>query len=158
MTPEEGYREAERRIEEALQEGATELDLSNLALTEVPESIGQLTQLEKLVLGGWSKDSQNQLTGLPDEIANLTQLQELNLSYNQFIGLPDAIANLTQLKELDLSENQLTGLPDAISKRSFSGSVAFRLGLVYCLWQMLPSPILQKILRPRQHLAKTYIM
>ncbi|MFG6101585.1 COR domain-containing protein [Leptothoe sp. EHU-05/26/07-4] len=137
MTPEEGYREAERRIEVARQEGATELDLSNLALTEVPESIGQLTQLDKLDLSGYG-DSKNQLTGLPDAIANLTQLQslnfsnngltrlldaisnlthlkELNLSNNQLTGLPDAIANLTQLKELNLSNNQLTGLPDAIA-------------------------------------------
>lgn len=55
MTLEESYREAERRIEVARQEGATELDLSNLALTEVPEAIGQLTQLEELVLGSASQ-------------------------------------------------------------------------------------------------------
>ena len=70
MTPEEGYREAEQRIELARQEGATELDLRNLALTEVPESIGQLTHLEKLALGGLG-DSKNQLTELPDAIAKL---------------------------------------------------------------------------------------
>lgn len=52
MTPEEDYREAERLIEAARQEGATELELSDLSLTEVPESIGHLTQLEQLVLGG----------------------------------------------------------------------------------------------------------
>ena len=35
MTPEEGYREAEQRIELARQEGATELDLRNLAFSDL---------------------------------------------------------------------------------------------------------------------------
>jgi Leucine-rich repeat (LRR) protein len=50
MARDEAYREAERRIEAARQTGATELDLRNLKLTEVPESIGQLTHLQKLYL------------------------------------------------------------------------------------------------------------
>lgn len=116
MTPEEGYQEAKRRIETARQEGETELDLSNLKLTEVPEPVGLLIQLEKLNLGGDSwKKSENQLIELPDVIANLTQLQELNLSENQLTELSDAIANLTQLKFLILSGNQLTELPESIT-------------------------------------------
>ena len=115
MTLEESYREAERRIEVARQEGATELDLSNLALTEVPEAIGQLTQLEKLILGGWREEFKNQLTGLPDAITNLTQLQSLDLSYNQLTELPNEIANLTQLHYLILCDNYLAELPNEIT-------------------------------------------
>ena len=43
--------EAEQKIQQALQSGATELDLSDMKLTELPESIGQLKQLRKLDLG-----------------------------------------------------------------------------------------------------------
>jgi internalin A len=38
-------------IEQAAANGATELDLSGSDLTELPPEIGQLTQLEVLVLG-----------------------------------------------------------------------------------------------------------
>ncbi|RZM79778.1 leucine-rich repeat domain-containing protein [Leptolyngbya iicbica] len=108
MARDEAYQEAERRIEAARQEGATELDLSGLGLTEVPEAIATLTQLQSLNLSG------NQLAELPEVIATLTQLQSLNLSGNQLSELPKAIATLTQLQKLDFSGNQLTELPGFI--------------------------------------------
>lgn len=111
MTPEEGYQEAERRIEVARQEEATELDLSNLALTDVSESIGQLTKLEKLDFGGYG-DSRNQLTGLPNAIANLAQLQSFDLRDNQLAKLPVAFETLRQLRHLNIGgNNQLTEFP-----------------------------------------------
>jgi Leucine-rich repeat (LRR) protein len=58
MVRDEAYRKAERKIEEARQSGATELDLSSMRLTELPESLGQLTQLLDL--------QSNKLTSLPD--------------------------------------------------------------------------------------------
>lgn len=42
------YLEAEKKIAEALKSGGTELDLRSMKLTELPESIGQLTQLTSL--------------------------------------------------------------------------------------------------------------
>ncbi|WP_392482826.1 hypothetical protein [Nostoc sp. C110] len=39
MARDKAYREAEQRIEKARREGAIELDLSNIKLTEVPEAI-----------------------------------------------------------------------------------------------------------------------
>ncbi|MDX2217385.1 MAG: COR domain-containing protein [Oculatellaceae cyanobacterium bins.114] len=116
MVRDEAYQEAERRIEAARREGATELDLRNLKLTELPESISQLNNLKKLDLGGDSwKDSKNQLTEVPEAIASLTQLQELDLSGNKLTELSEAIASLTQLQSLDLSNNQLTELPEVIT-------------------------------------------
>jgi Leucine-rich repeat (LRR) protein len=109
MARDEAYREAEQRIEAARQEGATTLDLSFMQLTELPEAIAALTQLQSLNL------SDNQLTELPEAIAALTQLQSLDLSYNELTALPEAIAALTQLQSLNLSLNELTALPEAIA-------------------------------------------
>ena len=50
MLGNEGDREAQQRIEQAGQEGARELDLSGLELTELPEAIASLTQLRQLYL------------------------------------------------------------------------------------------------------------
>ncbi|MBD2302094.1 leucine-rich repeat protein [Nostoc sp. FACHB-190] len=109
MARDEAYREAAQRIEQARREGALELDLSSMGLTEVPEAIASLTQLQQLDL------SSNELTELPEAIANLTQLQTLYLFGNQLTELPEAIANLTQLQTLYLSNNQLTELPEEIA-------------------------------------------
>jgi len=113
------YLEAEQKIGQALQSGATELDLRSMKLTELPESIGQLKQLRKLDLGrDYAKKDEvkNQLTTLPDSLGQLTQLTELNLSDNQLTTLPDSLGQLTQLTELDLSYNQLTTLPDSLGQ------------------------------------------
>jgi hypothetical protein len=91
MARDEAYRKAEQRIEAARQGGATELDLRNLKLAEVPEAIAALTQLQSLDL------SRNELTELPEAIAALTQLQTIrelldasgktHLPYNEVIAI-----------------------------------------------------------------------
>ena len=40
MARDEAYKLAEQKIEEALKSGATELNLSNMNLTELPDSLG----------------------------------------------------------------------------------------------------------------------
>ncbi|MDZ7991329.1 MAG: leucine-rich repeat domain-containing protein [Nostoc sp. EfeVER01] len=109
MARDRAYWEAEQCIEQARQEGAIELDLSNMELTALPEAIASLTQLQKLNL------SHNQLSELPEAIASLTQLQRLYLDNNQLTELPEVIASLTQLQKLNLSHNQLSELPEAIA-------------------------------------------
>ena len=109
MAQNKAYREAERRIKKARQEGAIELDLSKMELTQLPEAIASLTQLQQLDLSG------NQLTELPEAIASLTQLEEFNLSSNKLMVLPEAIASLTQLQQLNLFDNKLMVLPEAIA-------------------------------------------
>ncbi|MGE5655985.1 MAG: COR domain-containing protein [Actinomycetota bacterium] len=116
MARDKAYREAEQRIEAVRQAGETELDLRGLKLTEVPESIGQLTNLQKLDLGsGYWDNSKNQLKELPEAIASLTELQQLDLSNNQLKELPEALASLTELQKIDLSNNQLRELPEALA-------------------------------------------
>ena len=107
------YLEAEQKIQQALQSGATELDLSgskDLKLTELPDSLWKLTQLTELNL------TDNKLTTLPPSLGQLTQLTELNLSSNQLTTLPDSLGQLTQLTELDLSYNKLTSLPPSLGQ------------------------------------------
>jgi len=109
MLGNEGDREAQRRIEQARREGARELDLSYMELTELPEAIASLTQLQLLNL------SDNQLTELPEAIASLTQLQKLYLYNNKLRELPEALASLTQLQKLFVSNNKLRELPETIA-------------------------------------------
>ncbi|HUT32757.1 MAG TPA: COR domain-containing protein [Planctomycetota bacterium] len=117
MARDKAYQEAERKIEKARRSGQTQLDLSGdigapqeSRLTELPESIGQLTQLRELYL------FHNRLTALPEAIGQLTQLQSLYLFNNQLTALPEAIGQLTQLQRLDVSANRLTALPEAIGQ------------------------------------------
>ncbi len=84
------------------------LDCSNNQLTSLPESIGNLTQLQKLCC------NMNKLISLPKSIENLTQLQHLSCNSNQLTTLPDSITNLTQLKELYCGDNNFTTLPESI--------------------------------------------
>ena len=107
---EEGLVEAERRIEEVQRSGGKALDLRRLALTRLPESLAQLTQLHSLRLG------YNRLTSLPEFIGQLSELDLLDLVGNQLTALPESLGQLRQLEFLDLSENQLTVLPESLGQ------------------------------------------
>ena len=104
----DSWQEALRRIEKAKRSNSTELDLSRLNLTTLPESLGQLTKLEKIDLG------HNELTALPESLGQLSHLQSLNISANQLAALPESLVQLSQLQSLDLSSNQLTVLPESL--------------------------------------------
>ena len=108
MARDEAYRRAEKKIEAALRSGATELKLNGMELTELPESLGQLTKLQELNLAG------SDLTSLPEWLGNLTQLQSLDISSNDLTSLPEWLGNLTQLKVLNLEESRLTALPETL--------------------------------------------
>ncbi|MGD8762363.1 MAG: P-loop NTPase fold protein [Desulfobacteraceae bacterium] len=110
MIKDKTYREVEKKIDQALQEGETELDLSEMLFTELPESIGQLTNLQFLTLEA------NRLSTLPESVGRMTNLQFLNLDANQLTTLPESIGQLTNLQTLNLYANQLTTLPESIGQ------------------------------------------
>ena len=101
---------AEARIQKARETRAVELDLSSLGLTDLPKSIAQLTQLQKLFL------DDNQLTTLPKSIGQLSQLNLLYLRRNHLTRLPESIGQLSQLRRLHLEDNRLTMLPESLRK------------------------------------------
>ncbi|NEO88064.1 MAG: GTPase [Spirulina sp. SIO3F2] len=114
-----------RVIEEAARTGAKELDLAGQGLTELPPEIGQLTELETLVLGTWTADRKirtNRLTSLPPEIGLLRNLKSLQIAGhpinpsqgNQLSELPNSIGQLQNLTQLYLNSNQLSELPSSI--------------------------------------------
>jgi hypothetical protein len=96
---------SEQSIKKARLSGETALDLRNIILTELPESLGQLTQLRELKLGG------NQLTVLPPWLANLKRLEVLWLGDNRFREVPPVIVDLPALSELALGANRFSDLP-----------------------------------------------
>jgi internalin A len=112
MTPEEGYREAEKRIEEARSSGAETLDISDLNLTHIPDYLAQLSQLKELSFHG------NKLSTLPEWLGQLSQLHKLYLGTNQLTDLPESLGNLSQLHVLYLFDNQLTELPELLGQLS----------------------------------------
>ena len=71
-------------IDQAAEEGWTELDLAGADLTELPPEIGKLTQLESLILAKQVKGKYlgNNLTQLPAEIGLLKRLKSLTVFGN----------------------------------------------------------------------------
>ena len=104
------------------------LNLNDLYITEIPETIVNLTELKTIDFSGTPMISippiiydltnlkkliweNGQLTGsIPPEIGNLTQLTQLRLNHNQLTGpIPPEIVNIENLHYLWLNNNQLTG-------------------------------------------------
>src|ERR1035441_5411051 len=88
----------------------TDLNLSNLDLTAIPDSTVRLAQLQSLDL------SVNQITTIPDFLAQLAQLRALYITHNGITALPTALAKLPQLQSLSLHDNQITAIPDSLAQ------------------------------------------
>jgi len=86
------------------------LDVVLQGITQLPDSIEQLTQLRSLDIG------YNELEELPETIGQLTQLTEACFNNNSLERLPETIGQLTQLKVLYIHVNELEKLPETIGQ------------------------------------------
>src|SRR3954471_24729029 len=87
--------EAEKRVEQAVIEGATVLSLAHLAIECLPLSLGRLISLIRLDLSGCE-----QLQDL-QPLASLTSLQSLDLSSCEQLQDLQPLAALTSLQVLN---------------------------------------------------------
>ncbi|KAL3677555.1 hypothetical protein R1sor_027503 [Riccia sorocarpa] len=101
-----------RLLQDAMENGRTELDLKSRSMVHVPEVFGRIKTLTVLDLSG------NQLASLPDAVAGLENLQVLKLQSNQLKTLPDSLGLLSKLQYLDISANVLKFLPESIGRCS----------------------------------------
>ena len=83
----------------------TELCLNEVALSEIPSEIGELTKLEYLDLG-----VNERITKLPESFGNLTNLKHLSLICCSLQSLPESFVNLTQLEKLELGPSDMNTL------------------------------------------------
>lgn len=89
-----------------------ELTLRSDSLDMLPNSIGSLNKLERLVLHCECLT----VNALPDSIRHLHQLNELTIYSKHFSSLPDILFELIQLRQLIISRTPLEVLPSWISK------------------------------------------
>ena len=102
-----------KRIEISDDGRVISLNLSNLELKVLDQSIGELNSLSDLAV-----DYNNCLTSLPDTIGNLCLLEKFSVDYGYLTSLPDTIGNLGSLKLFTVCKNQLTSLPKSIGNLS----------------------------------------
>lgn len=81
---------------------------SNNALSELPDSIGQLEYLEHLDV------SECNLSTLPESFCSLSSLQKLYLSENVLRALPMQMGRLKALAQLFLQSNLIQMLPASL--------------------------------------------
>ena len=74
----------------------------NLNYKEVLAGLSKIPALTELDL------SENELTEMPEELGGLTNIEEINLSMNKLEKLPASIANLKQLKKLTIFNNKIS--------------------------------------------------
>jgi len=86
------------------------LNLNDLNLTAMPESLRAVRNVELLGLGG------NKIDVLPHWIGELSELKGVNLRDNRLLGLPPEIGGLRKLSALLLANNQLETLPEEIRR------------------------------------------
>ena len=80
--------EAQKRIDECRATHATTLDLSDLALTHIPDEVFTLIQLTELNLGDYDAGpANNRITELSPAIGRLQNLTRLYVSNNQLSTL-----------------------------------------------------------------------
>ncbi len=122
-------------LEEVALDNLVSLEILRLdfcPITELPETIGQLTNLRVLNV------NQCKLSSLPDAMANLTSLQELHMLRNEFNTLPPVVGSIRSLLLLDVAFNKLAELPTELGQLENLVDIRFN----HNLFTVFPSSIL----------------
>lgn len=98
--------EIEDKIKEVVKAGSKRFILRNANINALPESIGDLVEVEEISLIG------NELSALPESFSKLTNLRRLHLSENEFEKFPTQLFGLTNLTHVCIRENNLNELPE----------------------------------------------
>ncbi len=88
---------------------AKKLDLSNLNLKQIPESVFGLTDLKELGL------SWNRLNEIPQDIRGLKSLEKIDLTNCDFESFPDVLCDVDSLTEINLGRNSISALPSKLA-------------------------------------------
>jgi internalin A len=104
----ENLAEAERRIAECQEKRGHQLDLQGLGLRSLPESIRSLKWLRYL------NASNNHLTEIPDWIGELTELRDLQLYFSHVKTLPQGLRRLQDLTSLTISKGNPSAAAEVI--------------------------------------------
>lgn len=91
-----------------------ELFLQEGGVTEIPDAIGTLTELERLHVYGDRNLAHPLLQKISPAIGKCVKLQDLLLNNNELTSLPAEIAQLTRLKSLSIADNRLNNLSQPI--------------------------------------------
>ncbi|MCV6639502.1 P-loop NTPase fold protein [Candidatus Albibeggiatoa sp. nov. NOAA] len=86
------------------------LNLSFCGLSDVPNSVFYLQNLEVLILNN------NNLTTIPNDIERLYNLISLKAAVNKLLTLPYTLGSLGKLYELDLNANRLKNIPKELGR------------------------------------------
>ncbi len=100
------------RIEEARINHSKSLDLSGLNLTQLPNELSELKQLEELYIDN------NRLSALPTHLGNLSHLKVIRACNNQISNITKAVRKLNKLETLDLRNNKINSLPRELGQIS----------------------------------------
>lgn len=111
-------KKAEERIQVALKNKATSLDLSFCDLTDLPKLLGELTDLKEVKLNG-NKDLSD--LGLLARLHNLAKLEFTNTNVNSLNPIAN-LAKLVQLEATNTKVNTLISLADLRNLKDLSVS------------------------------------